>query len=122
MNNRITIKCLLILSMMVFLTSNAFAKAKNDIPITTNSIQSSLIDTSIHLKVTEMSCKTDAKMVQTALYRKSGIKKVSIVDDIVSVLFNPLKISMIEIINTIENTGTCEDPNAKVHKVKFNTP
>ena len=35
------------------------------------------------------------------------------------VSFNPQKISVKEIVSIIENTGTCEDPNAKVHKVKI---
>lgn len=75
-------------------------------------------DTTITLTATEMGCKTDAKMVETALYRKSGVKKVVIDGDNITVTFNNKKITAAQIISVIENTGTCEDPNAKVHKVK----
>ena len=75
-------------------------------------------DSVLVLNVTEMACKTDSKMVQTALYRKGGVKKVAIDGETVAVTYNPSKISRSQIIEIIENTGTCEDPNAKVHKVK----
>ncbi|HEY1046789.1 MAG TPA: hypothetical protein VGF79_10140 [Bacteroidia bacterium] len=75
-------------------------------------------DTTITLTATEMGCKTDAKMVEIALYRKSGVKKVVIDGDNITVTFNSKKITAAQIISVIENTGTCEDPNAKVHKVK----
>jgi hypothetical protein len=53
------------------------------------------------------------------LYRRVGIKKVILSEGTVTVAFNPQKISVKEIVSIIENTGTCEDPNAKVHKVKI---
>lgn len=74
-------------------------------------------DSTVVFTVTEMGCKTDSKMVETALYRKAGIKKVKIEGSTVTVTYNPSKITQSEIISVIENTGTCEDPKAKVHKV-----
>ena len=71
--------------------------------------------------VTEMGCGTDRKMVETALYRKKGVKNVSITGDTIIITYLPEKVSYTELITVIENTGTCEDPNAKVHKVKFKT-
>jgi copper chaperone CopZ len=72
--------------------------------------------------VTEMGCNTDQKILETALYRTKGVKKVTIQDEKVIVTFNPQKVSSDEIIKVIENTGTCEDPNDKIHKVKSSTP
>lgn len=92
----------------------------NKVPKTLAAIHlSSSTDTTITLTATEMGCKTDAKMVETALYRKSGVKKVLIDGDNITVTYNSKKISAAQIISVIENTGTCDDPNAKVHKVKF---
>ncbi len=70
---------------------------------------------------TAMGCTTDNKMVETALYRKIGVKKVKIKDEEITIIFNSAKITKDELINVIENTGTCEDPSAKVHKVKVKT-
>jgi copper chaperone CopZ len=71
--------------------------------------------------VTDMGCSTDQKILETALYRKKGIKKVAIQANKITITFNPQKISSDEIIKVIENTGTCEDPNDKIHKVKSST-
>lgn len=68
---------------------------------------------------TEMSCKTDSKMVEKALFRTKGVKKVSIQDSNITVTFNPQKVNTETLKSVIENTGTCEDPNAKVHKVSI---
>ncbi len=78
------------------------------------------LDTAV-FTVTGMGCTTDNKMVETALYRKGGVKKVNIKDDVITIVFNPNKVKKDELIQAIENTGTCEDPNAKVHKVKIKT-
>lgn len=70
---------------------------------------------------TDMGCSTDSKMVETALYRKKGVKKVKITGETIVVEFDPSKITIEEIKTTIENTGSCEDPKAKIHKVKIKT-
>ena len=67
-------------------------------------------------------CKTDSKMVETALYRKKGVKSVKTIDDAITIVYDPNKVKPEELKSIIENTGTCEDPNAKVHKVKIKTP
>ncbi len=82
-------------------------------------VKSTGTDSTVVFTVTEMGCKTDSKMVETALYRKAGIKKVKIEGSTVTVTYNPSKITQSEIISVIENTGTCEDPKAKVHKVSI---
>ncbi len=68
---------------------------------------------------TEMACKTDSKMVEKALYRTKGVKKVTINGESITVTFNPQKVSSETLKTVIENTGTCEDPNARVHKVEI---
>ena len=68
---------------------------------------------------TEMSCKTDSKLVEKALFRTKGVKKVLISGESITVTFNPQKVSTATLKSVIENTGTCEDPNAKVHKVEI---
>ncbi len=70
---------------------------------------------------TEMGCGTDSKMVETALYRKKGVKSVKIDGENITVTYYPAKVKPEELKAVIENTGTCEDPNAKVHKVKIKT-
>ncbi len=70
---------------------------------------------------TEMGCNTDKKMVETALYRKNGVKNVTISGETITVVYNPGKVKPDDLKAVIENTGTCEDPNAKVHKVKIKT-
>ena len=72
-------------------------------------------------KASNMGCSTDSKMVETALYRKKGVKKVKIDGESITVTFNPAKISVSDLKTVIENTGTCEDPNAKVHEVEIKT-
>ncbi len=68
---------------------------------------------------TDMGCGTDSKMVETALYRKQGVKSVKIEGETITIVYNPKKVKPEDLKTVIENTGTCEDPNAKVHKVKF---
>ena len=76
----------------------------------------------ITFTVTEMDCKTDSKMVETALYRKKGVKSVKTVEDVMTIVYYPEKVKPEELKSVIENTGTCEDPNARVHKVSIKTP
>jgi copper chaperone CopZ len=71
--------------------------------------------------VTEMGCGTDNKMVETALYRKKGVKSVKIEGETITVTYVTSKVKPEDLKEVIENTGTCEDPNAKVHKVQIKT-
>lgn len=71
--------------------------------------------------VTDMGCATDRKMVETALYKLKGVKKVVVGNGEVTVTYDSAKVKREDLVKTIENTGTCEDPNAKVHKVKLKT-
>lgn len=92
-----------------------------------NSIELNYKDTTtkktqtVTFTATDMGCSTDSKMVETALYRKKGVKKVKITGETIVVEFDPSKITVAEIKTTIENTGSCEDPKAKIHKVKIKT-
>jgi len=70
---------------------------------------------------TEMGCGTDRKMVETALYRKKGVKSVKVEGETITIVYDPAKVKSEELKTVIENTGSCEDPNAKVHKVKIKT-
>jgi copper chaperone CopZ len=85
------------------------------------SFQDSTKTNTTTFKASNMGCSTDSKMVETALYRKKGVKKVKIDGETISVTFNPAKISVSDLKTVIENTGTCEDPNAKVHEVEIQT-
>jgi copper chaperone CopZ len=119
MNKNQFAKTILAISLLVFFQENSFASAKNTSSKVNTNHFANTADSTIVLSVSEMGCKTDSKMVQTALYRRVGIKKVILSEGTVTVTFNPQKISVKEIFSIIENTGTCEDPNAKVHKVKI---
>jgi hypothetical protein len=119
MNKNQFAKAILAISLLVFFQENSFASAKNTSSKVNTNHFANTADSTIVLSVSEMGCKTDSKMVQTALYRRVGIKKVILSEGTVTVTFNPQKISVKEIFSIIENTGTCEDPNAKVHKVKI---
>lgn len=77
--------------------------------------------TTVTFTATEMGCGTDSKMVETALYRKRGVKNVKITGETITVIYNPEKVKPEELMNVIENTGTCEDSKAKVHKVTIKT-
>lgn len=70
---------------------------------------------------TGMGCATDRKMVETALYRKKGVKSVKIEGETITIVYYHSKVKPEELKSVIENTGTCEDPNAKVHKVTIKT-
>ena len=119
MNKNQFAKTILAISLLVFFQKNSFASAKNTSSKVNTNHFANTADSTIVLSVSEMGCKTDSKMVQTALYRRVGIKKVILSEGTVTVTFNPQKISVKEIFSIIENMGTCEDPNAKVHKVKI---
>ena len=84
-------------------------------------VNSKIILDTTTFTVSAMECSTDSKMVEKALYRKKGVKKVTIKDDIITIIYNSTKVTQTELIQVIENTGTCEDPNAKVHKVTIKT-
>ena len=106
------IKCFTLLMLMIIF-NHTNAKSPKE-------ILKQKLDT-LKLSATAMECLTDRKMVETSLYRKSGVKQVEIKDETIIVIFNSTKISKEMIIELIENTGTCENPNAKVHKVKIKT-
>lgn len=72
--------------------------------------------------VTAMECSTDSKMVEKALYRQKGVKEVKIEGSVVTVTYQPGKITREKIVTVIEQTGTCEDPKARVHKTTLLTP
>lgn len=111
-----TFKAALMLAAITLIITACFGKNSDKTKTVTAAI-STVTDSTVVFTVTEMGCKTDSKMVETALYRKAGIKKVKIEGSTVTVTYNPSKITQSEIISVIENTGTCEDPKAKVHKV-----
>jgi copper chaperone CopZ len=100
---------------LAILTIALFANAAN--AQTTTKDSSKVKPASITYSVSDMDCKTDSKMVETALYRKKGVKSVKTIDDAITIVYDPSKVKPEELKTIIENTGTCEDPNAKVHKV-----
>lgn len=98
----------LIISICIFFANQAKASNSNDTAVKTETFT-----------VTEMGCATDSKMVEKALYRKKGVKKVQLGDGEITIKYNSTLVKREDLIQAIENTGTCEDPNAKVHKVKL---
>ncbi len=98
----------LIISLCILFVNTAKANNSKDTAVKTETFT-----------VTEMGCATDSKMVEKALYRKKGVKKVQLGDGEITITYNITIVKREELIQTIENTGTCEDPNAKVHKVKL---
>jgi copper chaperone CopZ len=50
------------------------------------------------------------------LYRQKGVKKVTIDADTIVVVFNPSKNNAEQLKSVIENTGSCENPDDKIHK------
>jgi copper chaperone CopZ len=95
--------------------------------VITNTVQAQTKDstksktTTVTFTATDMGCGTDSKMVETALYRKKGVKSVKIDGETITVVYYTAKVKPEDLKTVIENTGTCEDPNAKVHKVKIKT-
>lgn len=85
--------------------------------ITRASVHAGPEDSTIVFISTGMGCSEDNKMVEKALFRKKGVKQVVISGDTVTVRFRPGKTTASELAAAIESTGTCEDPNARVHKV-----
>ncbi len=107
-----------IVVMLMAFYNNTYANT--NISNTSNQFQDTAsTQTTVVFSATEMACKTDSKMVEKALFRTKGVKKVSILDSNITVTFNPQKVSTATLKSVIENTGTCEDPNAKVHKVEI---
>jgi copper chaperone CopZ len=101
------IKTILMALSLIYLTPSITAQTPQ-----ANSTQTVLFT------VTEMGCSNDQKILETALYRKKGVKKVKIEGEAVTITYNPSKITVEALKLAIENTGTCEDPNDKIHKVK----
>ncbi|MDI1234587.1 MAG: heavy metal-associated domain-containing protein [bacterium] len=102
---------------LAILTIALFAKTTQAQSTTKDS--SKVKTATITYSVSDMDCKTDSKMVETALYRKKGVKSVKTVNENITIIYQPDKVKPDELKSIIENTGTCEDPNAKVHKVKI---
>ncbi len=105
-------KKIIFLLLLAAINQNIFAQKEK---------KSKTKDSTISFTVTEMGCKTDSKMVETSLYRLKGVKKVKINGEEVTVTFNPKKINSRAIIQAIENTGSCEKPEEKIHQVKIKT-
>lgn len=97
---------------VILITNTAEAQSKDSTKSKTSTVT---------FTATDMGCGTDRKMVETALYRKKGVKSVAIEGESVTVVYYTAKVKPEELQAVIENTGTCEDPNAKVHKVKIKT-
>lgn len=101
---------------IVFLLASINASAEN----TAGTIRTATAgpdDSTVVLISTGMDCKEDCKLVEKALYRTKGVKQVAITGDSVTVRFNPAKTSSPVLSKIIENTGSCEDPDARIHKV-----
>lgn len=96
--------------LLLFIIQNQNILAQTDVKKTTKT------DT-LQVTVSEMGCHLDQGILESALYRSKGVKRVFIKDKDIVVIFNPKKTNTEAIISTIENTGTCEDPNDKIHKV-----
>jgi copper chaperone CopZ len=73
----------------------------------------------VSFTATSMDCPLDSKLVETALYRQKGVKKVKIDADTIVVVFNSNKNTADQLKTVIESTGSCEDPNDKIHKAEI---
>lgn len=97
---------LLMLCLFLGLSNSAQAQSKDN---------KNKIDT-VTFTATSMDCVLDCKLVETALYRQKGVKKVKIDADTIVVVFNPSKNNAEQLKTVIENTGSCENPDDKIHK------
>ena len=75
------------------------------------------------LKVKGASCKTDLGMIVTNVKKLEGVKACEVIKrgatSTLEVEYLTRKVDFKAIKTAIENTGTCEDPNARKYKVKL---
>ena len=77
----------------------------------------------IQLKVKGITCSGDLKMISENAGKADGIKKCDAVGKMSAtstfeIVFNPSKISNVDIVKIIEDTPSCDHPKEKPYKVK----
>lgn len=105
----------LVLAFVVLIATTSIASAQE----TTKNIDNSK---TITIKVKGITCSMDLKMISANVEKLKGVSscksgKMGTTSSFV-VTFNPQLITEKEINNTIENTGSCENPEEKTYKVK----
>ena len=75
------------------------------------------------LKVKGAGCKTDLGMIVSNVQKLEGVKSCKVVKhgatSTLEVAYHAREVNFKTIKSTIENTGTCEDPDARRYKVKL---
>ena len=103
----------LVITLLIATTSFAFAQ---------KTIQNSDSTKTIVVKVKGISCSMDLKMISANEEKLKGVSscisgKMGTTSSF-QIMFNPSLITEIEIHKTIENTGSCENPEEKIYKIK----
>ena len=74
------------------------------------------------IKVKGITCSTDLKMISTNVEKIKGVSSCTAgkkgTTTTFEVKYNPASVTEKEIYATIENTGSCEDPDERPYKVK----
>jgi len=104
---------LLIASSSIFATNTNTYKIEDK--AFANMAASTITDT---FSVSNMGCHNDQNLIERALYRLSGVKKVTMLEGKIAVKYDTGKLTEKQIIAAIEGTGTCESPDDRVYKAK----
>ncbi|RTY67096.1 heavy-metal-associated domain-containing protein [Flavobacterium sp. LB2P53] len=105
----------LVLVFIILITSTSIAFAQK----TTQNTDSTK---TVTIKVKGITCSMDLKMIAANVEKLKGVSscksgKMGTTSSF-QITFNPAIVTEIEIHKTIENTGSCENPEEKIYKIK----
>lgn len=76
----------------------------------------------LNINVKGITCSTDLKMIAANVEKLNGVNSCNAgkqgTTTAFKVVFNPAVVTEKDIFNTIENTGSCENPDERPYKIK----
>lgn len=106
------------IAIIIMMASANFAFSQSS-----NTIQTQDSWVTVKIKVKGITCAMDIKTITTnvektigVMHCKAGKKGTATVFE---VKYNSLKVSLQNIFSTIENSGSCENPEARPYKIKY---
>ena len=86
------------------------------------SVKAQTVDTTITIKVKGITCVTDLKMIEASVEKLDGVSKCKAgkqgTTTSFDVQYDPQLVTKKKIFTAIEGTGSCENPDERLYKVK----
>lgn len=110
-------KAVIAVCSIIFISSNTYAQTSAKLS------QIKGKDSTITIKVSGITCAGDLKMITNSVEKLSGVTNCKQVGKMspnssFAIQFNPLKVSFVALVKTVEATPSCDYPDQHPYKVK----